>query len=105
MTRGAAREQGDNVRCRAALRSHLGVKGRCVCTVNKREEVKKEVDGVKRRAASVHGNRAHTPNYWSTLVFQLQFKVTCRKDARHDVTQKKMASLSMALGSSQTYEL
>lgn len=79
------------------------MKGRCVWIVNKREEVKKEV---KRRAASVHGNGAHTPsNYWSTLVLQLQFKVicsgVCRQDARRDVTQKKMASLSVALSSSQ----
>lgn len=43
------------------------MKGGCVCTVNKRTEVKNEAH------QQLLGSRAHTPpNYWSTVVLQLQ---------------------------------
>lgn len=54
MTRSSAWEQGENGEWRTAPRSHLGVGGRCVCTVNKREEVKKEAGGARRRAPSAN---------------------------------------------------
>lgn len=55
MARSSAWEQRDNVDCRAAPRSHLGVQGRFVWTINKSEEVKNEAaGGVKSWAPSAN---------------------------------------------------